>query len=137
MADAHPGAKVLVGVDVIAVLALVGTLLVAEYLAGALVAVMLATGRLLEAQASARAERDLRLLVSPAPRTAHRHLGAQLVTVEVSQVRVGDLLLVASGEVVPVDGRVETGTAVLDESALTGESCRRDGRSGMRSAAAG
>lgn len=109
------------GVDLIAVLALVGTLAVAEYLAGALVAVMLATGRLLEAQASARAARDLRLLVCAAPRTTRRHQGADLVAVEVSQVGIGDLLLVRPGEVVPVDGRVEAGTAVLDESTLTGE----------------
>jgi heavy metal translocating P-type ATPase len=126
-----------VGVDLIAVLALVGTLAVGEYLAGALVAVMLATGRLLEALAGARAERDLRLLASAAPRVAHRREGTRVVVVDVALVEVGDLLLVATGEVVAVDRRVETGPAVLDESTLTGESVpvRRHGGEAVRSGA--
>ena len=63
------------GVDVIAVLALLGTLAVGEYLAGALVAVMLATGRALDAAAQRRATRDLRALLERAPRTARRRVG--------------------------------------------------------------
>ena len=59
------------GVDLIAVLALAGALTVGEYLAGALISVMLATGRLLEARASRRAEQELRGLVERA-RTASR-----------------------------------------------------------------
>ena len=57
------------GVDVVAWLALLGALLVDEPLAGAIITVMLTTGRLLEARAQARAERDLTLLVERAPRT--------------------------------------------------------------------
>ncbi|MGZ4513066.1 MAG: heavy metal translocating P-type ATPase, partial [Mycobacterium sp.] len=58
------------GVDLIAVLSLVGTLLVGEYLAGALIAVMLAGGRALEAAAERRASHDLRALLEHAPRFA-------------------------------------------------------------------
>ena len=57
------------GVDLIAVLSLVGTLLVGEYLAGALIAVMLAGGRALEAAAERRASHDLRALLEHAPRS--------------------------------------------------------------------
>jgi heavy metal translocating P-type ATPase len=110
-----------VGVDVIALLALGGTLIVGEYLAGAVIAVMLASGRGLEAWAAGRAERELRLLVERAPAVAHRRLDEGVVDVEVDTVAVGDLLLVKPGEVIPVDGRVETGASVVDESALTGE----------------
>ncbi|WP_152989858.1 heavy metal translocating P-type ATPase [Frankia sp. ACN1ag] len=109
------------GVDVIAVLALIGTVAVGEYLAGAVVAVMLATGRLLEAAAGERAERALRQLQAAAPRSARRREGAGLHTVAVAEIAVGDLLVVGAGEVVPVDGRVERDTAVIDESTLTGE----------------
>ena len=62
-----------VGVDVIAVLALVGTLVVQEYLAGAVITVMLASGRTLEARAAARARRELRALLERAPRIVHRY----------------------------------------------------------------
>lgn len=109
------------GVDVIAVLAQVGTLAIGEYLAGAIITVMLATGRMIEARAGARAERDLRALVDRAPRTVHRYLGGELTEPLLEEVGPGDLLLVRPGEVLPVDGLVESDSAVLDESALTGE----------------
>ncbi|NUP38455.1 MAG: HAD-IC family P-type ATPase, partial [Streptomyces sp.] len=109
------------GVDVIAVLALGGTLLVHEYLAGALIALMLATGRTLESAAQRRASRDLRALLERAPRTARLLTDDGVSTIPSAQVAVGDLLVVGPGEVVPVDGRVAGAEAVLDESALTGE----------------
>src|SRR6266545_684383 len=107
-------------VDVIAWLALVGTLLVGAAFAGAVIAVMLASGVLLEARAAARARRELSLLVSRAPRIARRHTAHGVVEVPIGEVAPGDRLLVGSGEIVPVDGRL-LGPAVLDESALTGE----------------
>lgn len=111
-----------VGVDLIAVLALVGTAVVHEYLAGALIAVMLASGRALEGAAERRASRDLRALLERAPRVARRRLGDEVAVVPVDDVVVGDLLVVAPGEVVPVDGDVAGSVcAVLDESVLTGE----------------
>ncbi len=110
-----------VGVDLIAVLSLVGTLLVGEYLAGALIAVMLAGGRALESAAERRASHDLRALLEHAPRFARRRVGADVSVIPIAEVVVNDLLVVGSGEVVPVDGRVAGAVAVLDESVLTGE----------------
>ena len=109
------------GVDVVAVLALGGTLSVGEYLAGAVIALMLATGRELEARASARARRELSALLSRAPNVVHRVEGDTLTTPPLDTVRPGDILIVAPGEVVPVDGQLASDTAVFDESALTGE----------------
>ncbi|MFZ3566834.1 heavy metal translocating P-type ATPase [Streptomyces sp. BH097] len=109
------------GVDLIAVLALGGTLAVGEYLAGALIALMLATGRTLEAVAQRRASHDLRTLLEHAPRSAHRRTATGTATVPLGDVSRDDLLVVRPGEVVPVDGRVESAAAVLDESVLTGE----------------
>ena len=108
-------------VDVIAVLALAGALAVGEPFAGAVITVMLASGRLLEARASARARRELSLLVERAPRTARRRVEGGVVEVPVDDVVPGDQLLVGAGGIVPVDGRLLS-PAVLDESALTGES---------------
>ena len=118
------------GVDVIAVLSLTGTLLVGEYLAGALIAVMLAGGRALEAAAARRASRDLRALLEGAPRFARRRVGAEVGVIPITEVAVGDLLVVGPGETVPVDGRVADALAVLDESVLTGESIQVERRSG-------
>ncbi|MFJ9841617.1 heavy metal translocating P-type ATPase [Kitasatospora sp. NPDC101155] len=120
------------GVDLIAVLALAGTLATGEYLAGALIALMLATGRWLDAAAERRASHDLRHLLEHAPRTARRRTGGQVHTIDLAEVRVGDLLVVGPGEVVPVDGRIEGHAAVLDESVLTGESAQVERAVGER-----
>jgi heavy metal translocating P-type ATPase len=109
------------GADVIAVLSLAGTLLVGEYLAGALIAVMLAGGRALEARAERRASHDLRALLEHAPRFARRRVGSEVSVIPLAEVAVDDRLVVGPGEVVPVDGRVVGSVAVLDESVLTGE----------------
>ncbi|MEO3758839.1 heavy metal translocating P-type ATPase [Mycobacterium sp. B14F4] len=118
------------GVDVIAVLSLVGTLLVGEYLAGALIAVMLAGGHALESAAERRASHDLRALLEHAPRFARRRVGTEVRVVPIADVAVDDLLVVGPGETVPVDGRVADQVAVLDESVLTGESVQVERRSG-------
>ena len=108
-------------VDVIALLALAGALWVDEPFAGAMITVMLVSGQLLEAWAAARARRELSQLVARAPRTAKRHIDSGVVEVSIDEVMPGDRLLVGGGEVIPVDGRLLS-SAVLDESALTGES---------------
>jgi heavy metal translocating P-type ATPase len=114
------------GVDLIALLALVGSLAVGEFLAGAVITVMLATGRVLEAGATARARRELHNLRSRAPRHAHRLQDDHLTTVPIDAVEPGFVLLVGHGEVIPVDGRLAGCVAVVDESALTGESVPRE-----------
>jgi heavy metal translocating P-type ATPase len=111
-----------IGVDLIAVLAMAGALLLQEHLAGAIIALMLTGGAALERFAIARARRELSALIKRAPRVAHRRVGADSVDTDVNEVALGDLLLVKPGEVVPVDGIVGSAGAVLDESALTGES---------------
>ncbi len=108
------------GVDVVAVLALAGCLATRELLAGAVIAVMLASGRALESWAAGRARRELSALLSRVPRTVRRYTGDTVEVVDVDVAKAGDRLLVASGEVVPVDG-ILLQPATLDESALTGE----------------
>jgi heavy metal translocating P-type ATPase len=110
-----------VGVDAVAFVAMGGSLLLGENLAGIVVAVMYAGGNLLEDIAVSRAERDLRSLIDRAPRVAHRRVGSAIEDVPVERVFVGDDILVLAGEVVPVDGIVTGQSATVDEAALTGE----------------
>ncbi|HEY9476750.1 MAG TPA: hypothetical protein VIS06_23240, partial [Mycobacteriales bacterium] len=110
------------GVDAVAVLALVGTLVIGEYLAGALIAAMLATGRALESCAERRARRDLTALLTLAPRRARRRDGETVRDVPLDEVCPGDLLVVGSAEVAPADGVLSEEPALLDESVLSGES---------------
>ena len=110
------------GVDVIALLAIAGALAVGESLDAAIIAVMLATGEALEDYAEGRAKRELTALLERAPQQVRRYVGSDLEIVPVAAVAPGDRVLVRPGEVVPVDGLVTGQPAVLDESALTGES---------------
>ena len=85
------------GVDLIAVLSLVGTLVVHAYLAGSLISVMLATGRALDAAAQRRASHDLRALLEHAPHSARRRIGEAVTIVPLAEVAAGDLLVVVPG----------------------------------------
>lgn len=110
------------GVDILAWIALAGSLALGEYVAGAVIAVMFASGQALEEYAGQRAQRELSALLERAPREARRYRDGELEPVPVAEVVRDDRLLVGSGEIVPVDGLIRSESALLDESALTGES---------------
>jgi heavy metal translocating P-type ATPase len=109
-------------VDLIALLALAGALALGELAAGAVIAVMLSGGVALERFASRRAQRELTALLARVPRTTHRETDGTLERIPVGAIAVGDRLVVRRGEVVPTDGVLLSDHAVLDDSALTGES---------------
>ncbi len=111
-----------VGVDAIALVAIASALALGQFLAGAVVALMLAGGNALEFYATRRAGRELKHLLERMPRIAHRRRGSAIEEVPVGELRPGDVVVVRAGEVLPVDGSVASSVAVLDESALTGES---------------
>jgi heavy metal translocating P-type ATPase len=110
------------GVDLLALVAISGALALQQMLTAAVIAVMLASGRLLESYAERRAGREMSALLARVPRTVHRYLDGTLAEIPLSEVKPGDRLLVRHGEVVAVDGALIEKQAVLDESALTGES---------------
>ena len=110
-----------VGVDTIALLAMAGALALGEYLAGAVIAVMLSGGNALETFASRRARRELTELVRRAPRWRPCRQGGVVRQVPIEEVGIGDIVVVRTGEVVPTDGLLRSPEAVLDEAAMTGE----------------
>jgi cation transport ATPase len=109
------------GGDASALFSMAGALALGEYLAGAVVALMLAGGNALEESANRRARRELTALVERAPRSALVRRGNELVEVPVGEVVTDDSVLIRAGEVVPVDAMVVSDEAIVDESALTGE----------------
>ncbi|MGO7211821.1 heavy metal translocating P-type ATPase [Rhizobium ruizarguesonis] len=111
-----------IGLDLIAALSMSAALWFGEYFAGAIVAVMYAGGQFLESFAQRRAESGMSELLSRAPRRAVRITASGLSEVPIAALLPGDRLLVRKGDVVPVDGKVIAGHALLNEAALTGES---------------
>ena len=151
-----------VGVDVLAVVAILSTVAVAEYWASWAVMLMITSGEAIEEYAQAKAERSLTALMEAAPQTAHvvnlpgvgrgsaadkgdssdgfRRVGSasaaaaahRFDTVPVEQVQLGDVLMVLPGETVPVDGELLSGTATLDLSNINGEPVPREVFAGAR-----
>ncbi len=110
------------GLDIVAALSMTAALAVGEDLAAAIVALMYAGGQLLESFAERAARREMTALLSRVPRSALRHQDGRLEEVALNLIEPADRLLVRQGDVVPVDGTVAAGVAILDQSALTGES---------------
>jgi len=117
-----------VGLDVLAVVAMIATLAVGEYLASLIIVLMLSGGEALEDYASRRATRELTALLDRSPQRAHVILHPRdpdsddVQDVDVDDVRVGDVLLIRPAEIVPVDAELLSPAASFDESSLTGES---------------
>ncbi len=109
------------GVDTIALVAMVGALALGEELAGVVIGLMFSGGLAFEELASARARRELTALVERAPKVARLKVPGGYRDVAAGRVEVGDVVLVRTGEVIPVDGAVLDAEAVVDTSALTGE----------------
>lgn len=111
------------GLDILAVTAIVATLLVGEYWASLIIVLMLAGGEALEDYAEHRARRELRALLDRVPQQAHRlDAHGDVTDIPADAVRVGDRLLVRPAEIVPVDASLSSAQASFDESSLTGES---------------
>ncbi|OYY13648.1 MAG: cadmium-translocating P-type ATPase [Rhizobiales bacterium 35-68-8] len=111
-----------IGLDIVAALSMSAALLFGETLAAAVVALMYSSGTFLESFAEGRARREMSDLLSRVPRTATLYRDGTLVDVPLDEIAPGDLLLIRQGDVAPVDGSVESARAMLDQSALTGES---------------
>ena len=109
------------GADLLAGISIVTAALLDEYLAGALVVLMLSGGQALEAYAVGRASSVLQALARRMPSVAHRRDDGHVHDVALDAVRVGDHLVVFPHEISPVDGVVVEGHGVMDESYLTGE----------------
>ncbi len=110
------------GVDVVALAAILGALALGEPATAAVVALMVAGGEALEAWAEGRATAALTSLMARAPRIALRQSATGLEEIPVAEIRPGDLLLIRPGATIPADGVLEESAATLDDSALTGES---------------
>lgn len=115
-----------VNVDELVSLAIIASLVQGEFLTAAVVSFVMVMGSLIEQATSDAARRAIHSLMDLSPQTATVIVNGGLKTRPVSQIRVGDLLLVKPGERIPVDAVVRKGATSVDESPVTGESAPRD-----------
>jgi heavy metal translocating P-type ATPase len=110
------------GIDILAATAIIASVILGQYWAAIVVVVMLTGGEALEDFAHHRAQSELDALLKRAPQKAHVIRKGKTVDVPVSELKVGDKLIIKPGEVVPTDAIIIEGIATFDESSLTGES---------------
>ncbi len=110
------------GVDILAVIAIVSTILINNYWAEWMILVMSTGGETLEDYATGQASKELRSLLNNTPRIANKLVNDQITEVKVNELRIGDIVLIKPGQQVPVDGEIIKGTSSFDQSSLTGES---------------
>ncbi|MBO0783602.1 MAG: heavy metal translocating P-type ATPase, partial [Ktedonobacteraceae bacterium] len=108
-------------IDLIAALAILGSLWLGEYLAGAVIVLMLSGGKALEAYALRRARSSLTALAERVPRQAHLVQGDQLLDIPTEAIEIGMTIVIKPGEMVPVDSIILEGEASVSEADLTGE----------------
>ncbi|MEQ1909143.1 MAG: heavy metal translocating P-type ATPase [Vicinamibacterales bacterium] len=109
------------GSDLLGGISVVTSILLGEYLAGAIIVLMLAGGAALESYALRSASSVLAALARRMPSIAHRKHHAELQDVALVDIAVGDTLVIYPHETCPADGVVIEGHGVMDESYLTGE----------------
>lgn len=110
------------GIDLLAITAIVATIVLGQYWAGWIVLLMLTGGDTLEEYAANKAKSELKSLLDNTPSKAHLLKDGNVTDVDIDDVKVGDKILVRPKEQVPVDGLVIDGQSEIDESSLTGES---------------
>ncbi len=110
------------GVDILAIIAIVSTMVIRDYWAAWMILVMFTGGESLEDYATSQADKELRSLLDNTPRTANKLVNGELVQTNVDDLKIGDHVIVKPGEQVPVDGKIIKGTSSFDQSSLTGES---------------
>jgi heavy metal translocating P-type ATPase len=109
------------GADLLAGISIITSVVLGEYLAGALVVLMLSGGEALEHYAVGRASSVLQALARRMPSAAHRRSDGHVEDIAIDAIRVDDRIVVFPHEICPVDGVVDEGQGVMDESYLTGE----------------
>ena len=107
--------------DILAMVSIVTSLVLREYLAGTIIVVMLAGGTALEQYATGRASSVLDALAQRMPRTAHRIKDETTEDFPIESITPGDLLVIFPHETCPVDGVVTIGRGTMNEAYLTGE----------------
>lgn len=113
-------------------LGVVAALAVGQWPTAAVVVFFMHTGNFVESFTTERSRQALKRLTTLVPKMARLVRGGDEVEVEVSEVQVGDMVIVRPGEAMPVDGVVESGQATIDQAAITGKSMPVEVRPGSQ-----
>lgn len=109
-------------IELLVSIAIVGAIIIGEYVESAAVSFLFLFGAFLEARTLEKARSSLKSLIKMMPMEATVEREGKRVTIPAEAVKKDDLVFIQSGEKVAVDGKVSSGTALINEAAITGES---------------
>jgi len=108
-------------VEILMILASFGAFLIGEYFEGSILIFIFAVSGVLESLTKSKSEKNLTSLLNLTPKNANKKVGKKIITINLNEVKVGDLIVVTTGEKIPVDGLVIDGDSSVDQSSITGE----------------
>ncbi|WP_203362484.1 cation-translocating P-type ATPase [Bacillus sp. REN10] len=117
-------------IDTLMTVALIGAFSIGEWREGTLVAILFGLNEYLEGLGMEKARQSMAALLQVAPKEAVLIDGGHEKVVQISTLKIGDIVLVKAGEKIPSDGKVIEGKSSVNESAITGESMPADKQTG-------
>lgn len=111
-----------VGTELFITIAVVVSVLGKEYLAGSVVLMIILIAEYIASASTEKARSSIKELIGSVPKTAILIKDKTELTVDIANLKIGDIVLVKAGEKIPVDGKVTEGTAFVNQAPITGES---------------
>jgi Zn2+/Cd2+-exporting ATPase len=108
-------------VEILMILAALGAFIVGNYSEGAILIIIFSISGVLESYATSKSEKALTSLLKLAPKTAFLYKNGVETEIEITNIKVGDQVIVKVGQQVPVDGKIIKGSTALNQAAITGE----------------
>jgi Cd2+/Zn2+-exporting ATPase len=119
-----------IGTELFITIAVVISVLGKEYLAGAVVLMIILIAEYIASASTEKAKSSIKELIGSVPKTAIIKNKNREQTVEITDLKVGDIVLVKAGEKIPVDGKVIAGSGSVNQAPITGESAPQEKISG-------
>ncbi|UCC80511.1 MAG: cadmium-translocating P-type ATPase [Candidatus Zixiibacteriota bacterium] len=102
--------------------AVIGAILIGEWLEGGVVIILFAIAQLLESYSLARSNRAVKSLMDLSPKKAVVKRNGEEIIIDIQEIIIGDIVSVKPGEQIPVDGNVTGGFSSVNQATITGES---------------
>ena len=115
-----------IGTEIFITIAVIVSVLGKEYLAGSVVLMIILIAEYIAAASGEKARASIKALIGSVPKTAIVKKDGKEETVQITDLKIGDIILVKAGEKIPVDGKVKDGTASVNQAPITGESALQE-----------
>lgn len=119
-----------IGTELFITIAVVVSVLGKEYLAGAVVLMIILIAEYIASASTEKARSSIKELIGSVPKTAIVKKGNQELTVQIADLKIGDIIMVKTGEKIPVDGKVVAGDGSVNQAPITGESVPQEKKIG-------